>query len=84
MVKVQQNKKILKNKITLKKMKSQNSDWNSNINSNKKSKVSTKLMDEDENSKEDINNKNSLITISREVFEFIKSKGEVSGQSVIF
>ena len=65
-------------------MKSQNSDWNSNINSNKKSKVSTKLMDEDENSKEDINNKNSLITISREVFEFIKSKGEVSGQSVIF
>jgi hypothetical protein len=47
--------------------------------SNKKSKASTKYKEDEE--KED--NFNSLIKISKEVFDFIKSKGEVSGQNVM-
>ena len=39
-------------------------------------------MEDDENSKEDFSNMNSLIKISRKVFEFIKSMGEVSVQDV--
>lgn len=68
----------MKKAIRLIKMKSTLTNSGSFSDSNKKSKASTKYKEDEE--KED--NFNSLIKISKEVFEFIKSKGEVSGQNV--
>jgi len=78
-VKVQKPKMFVKKAIRLIKMKTSFTKMGSITDSNKKSKASTKYKEDEE--KED--NFNSLIKISKEVFDFIKSKGEVSGQNVM-
>ena len=76
--------KIVNHKLIKIKIKRINSEGNSINNSNKKSKLSTRYLEDDENSKEYIKNTNSLITISKEVLDFIKSKCKVSVENVIF
>jgi hypothetical protein len=75
-VKVPQQKKQLRKALKLVKLRSPFSKSSTLTNSNKNSKSSKA----EEDDKED--NFNSLIKISKEVFDFIKSRGEVSGQNV--